>query len=511
MSDKSAFLRSINLVFDAEKPERVAHFQPTAKSVGLLQRLAGLTTDRAFFVTAPYGSGKSLTAAYLLHLIQNRPDAQLALKQIQKRMTPVSPDLAKFAARRIQNPEVGGIVLALEGYQDDVGQSLKAAALQALARVKMGRQARAIEKIDARGSSGAVRVLAELASKAQQCNRDRILIIWDEFGRHLERLVASGQSAQIGDIQQIAEFVSRADALPVTFSAIMHQGLLSYAGSTSQAGLAAWRKVEGRFQTIQFVDDSKELYHLIGKLIGDNKTEVREAKADYQSDKTLKRFDLFNDFSTEELEVLQSQAAPLEPLTLYLLPRLSARAAQNERTLFGFLYSADLQQSVSPAHLFDYFEPAMRSDIGVGGTYRSWLETESAISKAATELEIKALKTVCLLSLGLSGERTRATPDLLEYALSVSNDPKAVRKAIKGLIDRKLLLSRKHTKQIAIWHGTDVDLRGRLSEEQSKFGEDFDIEEFLEREFPAPVWRPTLYNDENHLRRYLVSRYLSAR
>ena len=103
MTVQSAFLRSINLVFDADNPTRVAHFQPTAKSVTLMRSLAGLTADRAFFVTAPYGSGKSLTATYLLHLIQNRPEARDALKAIQRRLSSMSPEMAAFAhsARRV--------------------------------------------------------------------------------------------------------------------------------------------------------------------------------------------------------------------------------------------------------------------------------------------------------------------------------------------------------------------------------------------------------------------------
>jgi hypothetical protein len=262
---------------------------------------------------------------------------------------------------------------------------------------------------------------------------------------------------------------------------------------------------------MQYVDDSKEIYLLIGKLLQDAKREVQEPKVGYTPDGGLKQFDLLNDFAVDELAALERDVIPLEPMTLYLLPRLAARAAQNERTLFGFLYSAILEDPVTPGHLFDYFEPAMRTDTGIGGTYKSWLETESAINKATSDLEVKALKTVCLLSLGLAGERTKATPALLEYALSCGNDPKPIKKTIKGLIDRKLLLHRKHTGQLAIWHGTDVDLRGRLAEEQSKFGEGFDVEEFLEREFPPPVWRPTLYNDQYKIRRYFRSRYLSPK
>ena len=43
------FLRSINIKFDADYPERIAHFQPTTKSVNLIQALLDTDTDRAFF------------------------------------------------------------------------------------------------------------------------------------------------------------------------------------------------------------------------------------------------------------------------------------------------------------------------------------------------------------------------------------------------------------------------------------------------------------------------------
>ena len=36
---------------------------------------------------------------------------------------------------------------------------------------------------------------------------------------------------------------------------------------------------------------------------------------------------------------------------------------------------------IGPATLYDYFAPVMRADTSVGGTYRQWLETESALSE----------------------------------------------------------------------------------------------------------------------------------
>ena len=127
--DAEVFLRSINIQYDAEYPNRIAHYQPTAKSVPLIKSLLGSEQDRAFFVVAPYGTGKSITATYLLHLVENRPDAGETLSAIEDKLEVVSPDLSKFSKER-RNRKGKGLVLALQGYCQNLGESLKDAALQ---------------------------------------------------------------------------------------------------------------------------------------------------------------------------------------------------------------------------------------------------------------------------------------------------------------------------------------------------------------------------------------------
>ena len=75
------------------------------------------------------------------------------------------------------------------------------------------------------------------------------------------------------------------------------------------------------------------------------------------------------------------------------------------------------------------------------------------------------------------------------------------------MIDRKLLLHRRHSDQVAVWHGTDVDLRGRLEEEKRRQEEQFDDLKFLSEEARPPAWRPVEYNDRHCVRRYLAGRY----
>ena len=63
---------------------------------------------------------------------------------------------------------------------------------------------------------------------------------------------------------------------------------------------------------------------------------------------------------------------------------------------------------------------------------------------------------------------------------------------------------------MAVWHGTDVDLRGRLEEEKRRQEEQFDELKFLSEEARPPAWRPVEYNDRHCVRRFLSGRYESV-
>jgi len=134
------FFSSINLCYDAEAPDRIAHYHPTTKSITCLRALAGFDKERAFFIVAPYGSGKSITATYLLHLTENQRAASLVLAEVATRLARVSPELGTFVRHRPQQTKRFGLVLALHGYARSLPQTLKTAALAAMTRVKLGRQ-----------------------------------------------------------------------------------------------------------------------------------------------------------------------------------------------------------------------------------------------------------------------------------------------------------------------------------------------------------------------------------
>jgi hypothetical protein len=507
-----SFIRSINIHFDAEDPERISHYFPTAKCTSFLKALLSQESDSSYFIVAPYGSGKSLTALYLMNLVENHPRAYNILAEIEQKLIHINPDLAKFSEERRLSKE-RGLVIALHGYLTSVPEAFKHAIIESMRRIGLGREARTFEKYECETITDLLDVIDAARVLCLEKARDRLIIIWDEFGKHLDTLVSEGRTSSLIDIQTLAEFVSRSKNLPMTMGLLLHQGVLHYAGNMSQSARNEWTKIEGRFKTIQYVDDSKETYELIANVIASKKDEDHvPIEISKQIAEDCRSFGIFSDFPVEDLHALLTKAYPVSPVALYLLPRVSARVAQNERTLFSFLYETPLDAELLPSILYDYFSAQMRSDITVGGTHRRWLETESAISKIVDNpLAVAVLKTTCLLGLGLAGERARTGKELLLFALKGFNPKNDYTETLDELLQRKLLLYRKHNDEVSVWHGTDLDLRGRLEDEKNRHRTTFDLLGFLSKETKPPVWRPQEYNDNFGIRRFLIGEFHSVK
>ena len=512
MTDRSKmFLRSINIQYDALDAGRIAHFQPTSKTIPLLRSLTGFDNERAFFIIAPYGSGKSLAATYLLHVLENREDSKWALQQIEKRLKSVSTEFTKFASKRRKNGSSAGVVIPLHGYCPSLSEALQSGAVDSMKRLRMGRQSRPIATSPCGNIDQAIDMLNLIRGKALENGIDHVTILWDEFGRHIEQLIAEGKTSSLIEIQQIAEYVNRSSDVCMSFGLFLHQDLLNYAWNIPQSLRTEWTKIEGRFKIIQYIEDSKELYRLVGELVASRAPSDTSGNMDFNRvARKCHRHGIFKNIPVAELGDLLGRAYPLEPVSLYLLPKMAARLAQNERTLFSYLYSVNLESPAGPETLYDFFEPVMQSDTVIGGSYRRWLETNSAISKTKGDaLEERALKTTCLLGLGGKGERAQVKRTLLDFALQGYSKNKTTNNVIDALLETKLLLHRKHVDEVSVWHGTDVDIRRKLDEEKRHHKATFDVMSFLNKEMPPPTWKPLQYNDEYFVKRYFTSEYCS--
>lgn len=515
------FLRSVNVKYDIETSERIAHFHPTSKSIPLIRSLVFSQQSESLLVVAPYGSGKSLLATFVGQVVENHVDHSHILQFISERAVQAAPEVSISLRKHLDPGQLirpSGLALVLNGYQQDLGKALLSAYRDALKRIGFDDVASDLSADDD-SLEDVLRLLADhkpiLKSAGAKANTDiqKIVVLWDEFGRHLEELIANGDAARLNEVQQLAEFVSRQRTIPYSLAVFLHQSLANYASGLSQTVRKEWKKIEGRFEIVQFVDDSRELTALVGEIINTSRAFYPEDAIEKVSSAlpSIRSVGLFADLNDEAVTEVLVKAYPIEPTTLYLLPRVSARVAQNERTLFSFLFSVDLRQPVGPTLLFDYFEDSMRGDTGVGGSYHQWLETQNAIEKTTSDDTAHVLKTAGLLGLGISGERSRVGKGLLEFAAAGYRMPIGqAKKAVDSLINQKLLLYRRSTDQVAIWHGVDIDLRGRLDQEKARIGLSFDVIEFISEEVPPRPVLPLEYNAEYQMTRYLPARYVQA-
>lgn len=512
----TAGLRSINVTLDIATPQRIAHFYPTAKSARLLRSWLYPDDSSSYFVVAPYGTGKSLAATFFLQVVENVSTSGEVLGRISNRLTNVDSDLANKLRSRIGSEQVPlfgrhGAAVALAGFQPHLPTAIQKSLIASLKRTGSNDAATLAARPTVTSMDDLISLLSEMRDRYCPDPIERLAIVWDEFGRHLEELVLRGAAADLSDVQTLAEFCARTKRAPITFALLLHQGLIRYATNTSVTVQREWKKIEGRFETVQFVDDSKELYQLVSQIVRESRSvDPPEPDVVERSVQRCHDVGVFSDFSQHETECLLSDSYPLEPMTLYLLPRVSSRVAQNERTLFTYLNSLDAATPVSPDTLYGYFSDGMRADTLPGGSYHTWLETESALHTAGAGVDEKTLKCACLLGLGLVGERSRVSRRLLECAVSGFQGDKAAGASVKRLIDAKLLLYRRNADSVSIWHGTDLDLRGRLDQEKGRLGPRFDHVSFLTSEAPPAPWKPIDYNLEYGIERSFETRYVAA-
>jgi hypothetical protein len=475
--------RAVHLRADLEHPDRLGHYQPTSRSVAVINAVLG---NDASIVIAAYGSGKSLAAGIGALIVRNDARAQHALKAVLPKLRSVDNSLYSRARTRVGS-RAKGVVVTLAGYVPDLVGEI-ASSLGAPKRMDVDRVLKWV---------------------AEHVRADHLAIIWDEFGRHLEGLVVEGRARDVDQVQRLAEWVVRARSPTSSLTLLLHQNLLAYAGSLNQTSRNEWRKVEGRFRQIRFVEDSRELYSLVASAVAERRPRnsalppSSRVKAIARAASKAGWFD--GPRPASELIELLELAHPVSAGALHVLPQVVARIGQNERSIFSFLQNADMSNSVAVEEVYRFFSEAMRTDIGPAGTHRRWLETESARSRAENDTEREILAATCLFQLGASGERQKLPKEALVTAVASAGTSVAqVRAAVEALLGRKLLIHRQANDDISLWHGMDIDIAGRLAEECARRDGDFDLLAFLNARHPAPVLRAPRHNAAFGAARYLA-------
>ncbi|GHU74353.1 hypothetical protein FACS1894188_02320 [Clostridia bacterium] len=373
-----------------------------------------------------------------------------------------------------------------------------------------------------------------VAKKVKSKGYSGVYVVYDEFSKYLESSIANATISDIKLLQDFAEKCSRSGDAQMHLLLICHKDIANYIdGGLPKEKVDGWRGVSGRFKHINLHNNYAQMYEIISAVIKkDGKYWEKFKKSNALIFKALTdRFTnnrLLDEKNSEEIENAILGCYPLHPISTFILPRLSERVAQNERTLFTFLSSDDrftlsaflkLDGSnkfplVTPDYLYDYFEPLLRKEPYTSETHKLYKLTTTVLQKVEDNtLEAKILKTIALIYLVEQFEKLPPMVDAIANSFcDTVGDTKAINAALTSLIESECIVYLKRSNgYLRIKDSSGVDILAEISSYIEKHSATLKIADTLNRSAFDSYMYPTSYNDDFEITRYFDFTFISGK
>lgn len=453
------FQRSIRLDADIGSVDALQGFvcqRSAADGLANMSRQIAQTNQRAFTWTGPYGGGKSSLAVALAGLLGPKGAVRSAAAKALGKTT--SDDIV----RQLHPTSKGWLIIPVVGRKGDavadIGVALEAA------RRRNG----ALGRSRAPATSGR-ELLDRLDAEATDRKRDGIIVVIDEMGKFLESAAAGG--ADIYFFQELAERAARSSGTLVVVG-ILHQAFEQYASRLGRETRDEWAKIQGRFIDVPLIAGVDEVIDLLGHAISSQKkhlSTLETAKAVAGS--IGKR----RPGSASDLAQRLDRCWPLHPVTAAVLGPMSRRRfGQNERSIFGFLTSAepagfqeflrntpeDNGRLFGPDRFWDYLRINLEPAILASNDSHRWAQAVDAVERCearGSALHIALAKSIALIDMfrngsGLAGDRVT-----IETCVTTA-DKANVDGVLKDLERWSVAVFRKHLDAWASYAGSDFDI-----------------------------------------------------
>ncbi len=490
------YSRSVNLERDLTDPDSLSGYVITERVEQSLRRIlegfAGLHASRSWMIASVYGTGKSAFAHFLSSLCAPRGrEMRAGAEEILKRE--VERTLAKLAEEAIpdrgfvravvtaqREPISHTITRALSGGVSFFWKSNSGTGVDFLLRLE------ALHKLQAKGKPVDEREILKLIRDVAEASRTGLIFVIDELGKCLEYAARNRGASDLYLLQQISELPADKGA-PVYLIGMLHQAFSEYGYGMGTVERNEWAKIQGRFEEIAFTNPPSQVARLIGHVI------QREPKT--KLDRTIKeQAEMWHERLSAETGIsdltaqIFADAYPLHPVTSLALPQLCIRYAQNDRSLFTFLTSAEphslqtylKEMRLSPGErvpllkldrLYDYFVDAAGVSMASRPNFQRWSEVKGLIDdhRGADANELLALKTIGILNLASTAGFLKASRQLVRLALLDAPDDLAEEqrwdRVLDSLMARGLVIHRRGVDELRIWEGSDFNIEVAIGEQ----------------------------------------------
>ena len=369
---------------------------------------------------------------------------------------------------------------------------------------------------------------------------DGIFVVYDEFGKYLESSIAHATVKDTKLLQDFAERSDRSGKNQLHLLLICHKEIENYIDILPKQKVDGWKGVSERFRHIHLYSNYSEVYSLISAAILKNEAEWKkfseQNKAQFENLKNVwfgGGFRLFSNLEGGFADTILYGAYPLHPVTSYILPRLSEKVAQNERTLFTFLSGNDkngfssligkLEKSektsddgkeflhngkiilFTPDVLFDYFENQLQNEPYTSEIKKYYLVAAKILRQLENNsLESKIVKTLSLIY--CLNQFERLSPDL-NFLFALYDDAGYSREEIRGAVKNLsenlgVVYLNVHNNYLQLKAASGADIPALISDCVEKRRRTVRIVDILNNFNTEKFIYPTLYNVKNKMTRY---------
>ena len=353
-------------------------------------------------------------------------------------------------------------------------------------------------------------------------------IVYDEFSKYLESSISNATISDIKLLQDFAEKCVRSGRKQMHLLLITHKDISNYIDEKlPKEQVAGWRGVSGRFKHINVHNHFSQMYEIMSSVILKDRQfwstftkSNKEKFANLSTKVILTNAQQYED--NEYKEQLVYGCYPLHPISMFILPRVSEKVAQNERTLFTFLSSDskntllsflqnltedDLKTGfplLTPDKIYDYFEQLFRKDNYNSRAFKTHKLTNTVLHEVEKDsLHSKIIKTLSLIYIIEQFEKLAPTRDVIISAFSDNYSIKVVDDAIQELINKNCIIYLKRSNgYLKIKESSGIDIRQEITKLSVKTKDILSYNNILNDLSFDNYMYPTAYHDEKDMVRY---------
>lgn len=356
-----------------------------------------------------------------------------------------------------------------------------------------------------------------------------VYIIYDEFSKYLESNIAEASVSDTKMLQDFAEKCNRSGDLQLHLMLISHKEIANYIDKLPKQKVDGWRGVSERFKHIHLNNNFTQTYEIVESAIQKKNNQWETFRKEYDASfkgvvVRYQKHNIFNDLPDELIVKTIYGCYPLHPVSTFILPRLSERVAQNERTLFTFIsapgtstlpsflekYNDDKFDLITPDLIYDYFEPLFKKEVYSGSIYENYRLTELILEKLETNsLEIIIVKTLSLIYILEQFDKLQPSKDELVSIYSTRYSVEEINKAIDNLIDKEYVIYLKRSNNfLRLKQTSGVDLRKKITDLIELQKKKITIKETLNNSNFDNFMYPSRYNNERDISRYFACEFI---